>query len=792
MPHGRAAVLEAVGCGNVNRGERASFLLPCEPVDRLALSSVPRVVRPARWRRMARHALANAVPPAIALRAAARAHLTLIPFQLEPALAVARGDGCRLLIADTVGMGKTVQAGLIVAEALQRRPESRILVVAPAGLREQWREELQARFGLDAAVLDAAAVARAAAQLPSSINPWSVHPLAITSIDYVKRPEVIRSLEALIWDVVIFDEAHGLAGPSDRSTAAQSIGGRARTLVMLTATPHSGDDEAFLRLCEIGELTDRYPLMFFRRTRALMDVTAPRRSSLVRVRPTPAEAAMHHALMDYARSVWTQSPNAGSAGARLAMSVLIRRACSSAASLARSIHRRLSWLTDPPSLQAQPGLPFSDEEPNDDEPLTELCAPGLADPADERLRLTRLLSLAQDAMGAESKLRALRRLLLRVREPAIVFTEYRDTLQHLARAMADLDVVHVHGGLRRQDRVDALRRFTHGNARLLLATDAASEGLNLHQRCRLVINFELPWTPLRLEQRAGRVDRIGQSRRVHALHLVAAGTGEETVVTALDKRVIRMRGALDALTRPPDEQEIARFVIDGTPLAEGRADAYDGAGIVTPDLRLEARREAERIALSRALSIPGADVLASDRPAITLLKRRPRASHPCAASPLPGGECFWLFNVSFVDASGRPVYDAALALGAHVARKSGRTSSEIRSLLDPRQPAVNGPATAAQVALTELVRRILRQPIQLWLARERALIETLRARHSRLTTGLLQLGLFDRREERLTAAQAAILEEALSASTTRLSELAGWEHLRVDACQLLFGIARIT
>src|SRR5205085_11819626 len=138
-----------------------------------------------------------------------------------------------------------IQTALIVAELLERSVDARVLIICPAGLRQQWRAELDSRFRLTAEVMDAEGTARTASQLVPDINPWSVHPVSITSIDYVKRPEVIRSLEALTWDLVVFDEAHALAGRSDRAVAAAALARRARNVVMLTATPHSGDDEAY-------------------------------------------------------------------------------------------------------------------------------------------------------------------------------------------------------------------------------------------------------------------------------------------------------------------------------------------------------------------------------------------------------------------------------------------------------------------------------------------------------------------------------------------------------------------
>ncbi len=243
------------------------------------------------------------------------------------------------------------------------------------------------------------------------------------------------------------------------------------------------------------------------------------------------------------------------------MTVLVKRACSSAASLARSLERRLLLLTHTsPDFETQLGLPFEHSEAADEEPLAALATAGLGDLSEERGHLQRILALARDATVDESKLRALQRLLRRSGEPTIIFTEYRDTLARIASALPDdVKAVRLHGGLTSLERRDALREFTCGSARLLLATDAASEGLNLHHRCRLVVNLELPWSPLRLEQRVGRVDRIGQPARVHALYLVAGATAEQHTVSRLLERMVQAGSALSepAVT---DEEEIAGAV----------------------------------------------------------------------------------------------------------------------------------------------------------------------------------------------------------------------------------------
>ena len=160
-------------------------------------------------------------------------------------------------------------------------------------------------------------------------------------------------------------------------------------------------------------------------------------------------------------------------------------------------------------------------------------------------RLERVADAAEAAARHESKLRRLVRFILRVREPLIVFTEYRDTLVRLADALTPLaTLTTLHGGLDRAARAEAERGFTSGAARVLIATDAAGEGLNLQARCRLVVSYELPWNPMRLEQRIGRVDRIGQRQRVHALHLVAGGTAEASLLARLVDRLEKVRASV--------------------------------------------------------------------------------------------------------------------------------------------------------------------------------------------------------------------------------------------------------
>ncbi len=727
------SVIDVDGCDATNHGTRARFIVPFERVDTIASPLTgPRFVTAARWRRAARATLAAAVPHWASLRAAAKARLTILPFQLEPAIAMTRGDTCRVLIADEVGLGKTIQAALIVAEAMARTPDARALIVSPAGLRDQWRDELRSRFDLDADVLDAEGVARRAAQLVPDVNPWSVHPLAITSIDYIKRPEVMRSLEALTWDVVVFDEAHALAGRSDRATAAAALARRARRVVLLTATPHSGDDEAFARLCGLGDLDEAFPLMMFRRTRLDVGLPHGRRTTSLQIRSTGAEAAMHRALDRYAQRLAAES-DAFAPGAALLASILTRRACSSAFSLAQSLERRMTLLQDAPAVSRdQLALPFFDPD-TDEEPGAELGVAGLRDRMEETGWLQELLELARMASIRESKVHALARLIRRAAEPVLVFTEYRDTLRHLADGLDEFAPLQLHGGLTPRERIGVLRRFTAGDAAVLLATDAASEGLNLHHRCRLVINLELPWTPLRLEQRIGRVDRLGQRRRVHAVQLVARDTQEESMAVRLSERAARIDASF-----------------------AGRADA-DAA------LRGDAEAEAARLVAARSLA--GTDHPAStNRPLVTVV-----AGHGSACGAV------WAYRLSCADDIGHVVFQTIA--GVRDERIARSIDAEIELIAARHHDAVVASASAEVARWLDLAER-----------REHAIVIGLRDSHARLSATLLQPGLFDRRAERAAAAQASRVEEAVQQSRARLKLLARARRLHAADRGLILGV----
>ena len=327
---------------------------------------------------------------------------------------------------------------------------------------------------------------------------------------------------------------------------------------------------------------------------------------MLQVRSSSAERRMHRLLERYASRVWSEAGARHDSCAQLVSIVLRKRALSSAWALAHSVSRRATLLDagSKDGAESQLRLPLGEDDAVDDEVSdAALGAVGLADAAAECGSLREIESAAKSALLSETKTAFLVRLLRRAGEPAIVFTEYRDTLLHVERKLrgAGFDPILLHGGMPAGERASVQRAFNQRGS-VLLATDAASEGLNLHTRCRLVVHFELPWTPARLEQRTGRVDRLGQQRRVHEVLLVSRHRAERLVLAQLVRRarVARQRsgqsrGAAAFLT----ESQIAGAMMgvaypecEDLPPPEGRA---------MVDVREDAIAEAERVAFRRRI-----------------------------------------------------------------------------------------------------------------------------------------------------------------------------------------------
>jgi superfamily II DNA or RNA helicase len=735
-PHDGCESVRLEGAGTANRGLTRTLLRPFDRVVQLQADARTRAVNRRRWNRSVAQALLSAHPFG-SLHAAAGAAFDVLPYQLEPALAMLRHGRLRLLLADEVGLGKTVQAAIIINELAARLAELRALVIAPAGLREQWRAELLDRFHLASTRADTAWLMASERRLPRDVNPWSLPAIYVTSVDLVKRPEVLRALDHLTWDLVVVDEAHNATAGTARLGAVRALASRARRVLLLTATPPDSEPSDMAALCDAGRAATEAPITIFRRSRVDAGLTSRRKSVLLPIGLSRRERELHRELDRYTLLVWRAAGRRGDPRARLAAVILRKRALSSAGSLARTVWRRLELLA-PGAVRREEQLllPLRDEDPLADEPPdAAIGAAGLADAGFERECLERIRDLADRAATRESKLCALRRLLRRVREPVIVFTEYRDTLRLIAAGLpATRAPLLLHGGLTPRER-DAVQRAFTSSGDLLLATDAASEGLNLHHRCRVVVHFELPWTLTRLEQRTGRVDRIGQSHRVHEIVLLAGHTAERLVLAPLVRRM-RIAGSRGGRRwSAPGESAVAAAVLDGLEL---RVEASDPAAPSrTMELAAETEHECRRVQLHRDLGAGIGRLPSAPAGAGTWIHVR-RARHTLTV----------VVSLALRDASERVVHHEIVPLTVRLRHGPGsvRARDAVAWAAQLLQHGTDAILTVAAAATAESRRRVLSlvdDHADRLLDRERQIIEMAQPRQVALQTGL-----FDRRAVR--------------------------------------------
>lgn len=439
------------------------------------------------------------------LAAVARLRFTPFPHQLNAAQTALRRMRGRAILADEVGLGKTIEAGLVLSELRVRGLADRALIVVPAGLVEQWQEELDRKFGLPTTV--------------AAGGTWQTsadRPVVLASLAAARRDPLRAALTQSPWDFVAVDEAHRVKNPRSASgRLARAL--RARYLLLLTATPVENRlDELFELISlvspgllgtpaefrarhgggdgsprDIAGLQSRTREVMVRHRRSEVAVQLPQRlAETVRVAAGEEEQSLYEDIVARVRSEARQA----SPGRRLALRSVAQLAGSSPAAVAPTL-ARLGW----PDLVQR---------------ATDIRTP-------EKARV----------------LLALLRRHLQKDEKVVVFTAYRDTLALLERTLstAGIPTAVYSGDLSRADKERAVTAF-RDDVPVLLTTEAAGEGRNL-QFCHVMINVDLPWNPMRIEQRLGRLHRIGQQSDVVLTNLVGRDTIEEHVLTVLESKI---------------------------------------------------------------------------------------------------------------------------------------------------------------------------------------------------------------------------------------------------------------
>jgi superfamily II DNA or RNA helicase len=490
----------------------------------------------------------------------------------------------RYLLADEVGLGKTIEAGLILRELKLRGMAKRILVVAPKGLVRQWQAEMRLHFGEKLQYIDPAELAAFRQWRNDEENLWRLHDQVICSLDSVKPIEGRRgwSLEQLqrynqerfedlisaSWDLVIIDESHRMGGSTEqvaRYKLGAALAEAAPYLLLLSATPHQGKTDQFLRLMQLLD-RDAFPdessvnqdrvRPFVIRTEKRVAINAegqplfkPRMTRLHAVAwhdRHGAQQRLYEAVTDYVRHGYNKALAAKQRHIGFLMILMQRLVTSSTAAIRTTLERRLALLDEP---QVQSGL----FEAADTEEWAELDGQSQVDIAvqmegwaQERSEVELLLNLAREteAQGTDAKAEALLELIYKLQQEendptlkVLIFTEFVPTQAMLTSFLESrgFSVAQLNGGMDLDARTKAQQAFSQ-DVRVLISTDAGGEGLNL-QFCHVIVNFDMPWNPMRLEQRIGRVDRIGQPLVVRAINFVLEETVEHRVRQVLEEKL---------------------------------------------------------------------------------------------------------------------------------------------------------------------------------------------------------------------------------------------------------------
>lgn len=542
------------------------------------------------------------------LQAPFRSGVAVEPYQLEPVSRAVGAPRVNLLLADDVGLGKTIEAGLVVQELMLRGRARRTMVVCPAGLTLKWRDEMAEKFGLEFTIVDSEHCARLRRTHGTAANPFRVHPLTIVSLPWLRGQKAQRLLDEVIgapeessdgehkrfFDLLVLDEAHHVAPAAPKQVYAvdsqqtkllRRLVPHFEHRLFLSATPHNGYPESYTALLELID-DQRFARGVDPDKEALGDTVVRRLKSTVTnadgtprfrtrrtlelpVEYTPQEREIHQLLGSFAeqrRQKLTPKARGGRRAADLVTLLLKKRLFSSPAAFLHTVQVYLSHLED--TGPARGGRTAAAEVPEWLEEFADLVADlddtGLVDVEDDALTRSTSLTPAEDGQeldllqkmerwaltheaAPDSKAEAFIRALKAVCRPdggkwtderVVVFTEYRDTQEWLHDLLQQEKltdggrVERLHGGLAAEERerirlgFQADPSLPEGKVRILLATDAAGEGIDLQNHCHRLINYDIPFNPNKLEQRIGRIDRWGQKRDPEITHFIGSGWQE--------------------------------------------------------------------------------------------------------------------------------------------------------------------------------------------------------------------------------------------------------------------------
>ena len=551
-----------------------------------------------------------------------QAAMDSVPYQLDPAIQALQQPRQRILIADAVGLGKTLACGILVSELIRRGKGKRILVLAVKSMLTQFQKEMWSRFTIPLVRLDSVGIHRVRSRIPTKHNPFYYYDKSIISIDTLKQDIEYRTyLENAYWDIIVIDEAHNVAergkGSSQRARLAQLLSGRSDTLIMLSATPHDGKARSFASLMNMLDPTaianpDDYGPedikgLFIRRFKKdiqeqVENAFKERKISRAYCEATDAEEMAFDVFSDLKFEKLDQRKGA----AQLFKTTLEKALFSSPAACLVTIKNRINRLQKDNDPDAEKDI----VRLKDLAATVELITP------EEFSKYQKLLSVVRDKnygygwTGKDTK------------DRLVIFTERIETLRFLHEYLPkdlnlkDKQVEILHGSMPDVDQQRIVEDFGKEEApvRLLIASDVASEGINLHYLSHRLIHFDIPWSLMVFQQRNGRIDRYGQEQTPYILYLVSQSEnnkikGDMRILELLiqkDEKAVKNIGDPSALMGVYDIDEEEKITAEA--IESGKSEAeFD------QDLTQKAQETFDPLALLMGESIPSAGQDAEDK-----------------------------------------------------------------------------------------------------------------------------------------------------------------------------------
>lgn len=490
-----------------------------------------------------------------------------LPHQINLVHHILASGNLNWLIADDVGLGKTIETGMLLHALNQRELTKRVLLITPAGLTKQWQEELYHKFKLEDYEIygDDFSI--------NDVRQWKMHDHVIGSLDRLKKDEhLVKLLSAEPWDLVIFDEGHRLTrrqyghklDSSERYDLAAKLRKKTKSMLLLSATPHQGMHDKFVALLELLRPERRRDLlslqlkpevlhdMVYRNHKA--DVTdvdgnfifQGKITKTVNVPASAESIEFDKTLQEYLRQGYSAGVSKGRTGNAIGfvMTVYRKLAASSVAAILSALNRRRLRIEKKINDEAISDDGFEERFFGEWEEIVKSEAVEFFE--GELVLLGELISKAEALVSLDQKIESFmtqvvsKVLAQNSREKVLVFTEYRSTQDYIRNALAncygECNVAVINGSMTHTERQSAIQNFEE-NGQFLISTEAGGEGINLQRRCHIMINYDLPWNPMRLVQRIGRLYRYGQKMKVVVFNIHQPDTLDEQIVDLLYERI---------------------------------------------------------------------------------------------------------------------------------------------------------------------------------------------------------------------------------------------------------------